>query len=113
MWLLDVNVDLKLVDVLEGFGVTAKSSIELGWRHLVNGDLVSTAVENGYACILTRDGLFGQSAAQALKSYPDIAVVIVTLPQRRCEPYLEAFKLAWSDAPIKPSKGKIIQWPSN
>ena len=63
-------------------------------------------------CIITRDGLFGQSANHALKVYPDIAVVVVTLPQRRRGPYLAAFKNAWSSTPMVPVKGKVVYWPS-
>ena len=111
MWLLDVNVDVELVEVLSAFGIAAKSTIGLGWRHLVNGELVKTALENSYTCILTRDGLFGESAARVLKAYPEIAVVIITLPQRRREQYIAAFKDAWQKTPIKPATGKIIQWP--
>jgi predicted nuclease of predicted toxin-antitoxin system len=108
MWLLDVNIDIKLVEVLANQGIKARSTIELGWRHLINGDLVRAAKENGYTTIMTRDGLFGESAARVLKAYPEIAVVIVTLPQRRREPYIAAFIDAWTKNPIKPLTGKII-----
>jgi len=111
MWLLDVNVEIRLAEVLSEFGVSAKSSIELGWRDLINGDLVKAACENGYCCIVTRDGLFGKSAARTLKSNPEIAIVIVTLPQRRREQYIAAFKNAWNHKPITPAKGEIIYWP--
>ena len=45
MWLLDVNVDTKLTEVLHEYGVMARSTIDLGWRHLANGELAATAIK--------------------------------------------------------------------
>jgi hypothetical protein len=50
---------------------------------LSNGELVSAAVGAGFTCLLTRDQLFGESAARALKTFPSFAVVVVDLPQQR------------------------------
>lgn len=67
MWLLDANMDVHLVDTLEGFGVVAETARARGWAALTNGDLVQRAVEEGFTCLLTHDRAFGQSAAKALR----------------------------------------------
>jgi hypothetical protein len=41
--------------------------------------------------VLTRDRLFGKTAGSILSALPDLAVVIVTLPQAREAAYLAAF----------------------
>jgi hypothetical protein len=50
---------------------------------LTNGILVEAAANAGFNCILTRDRLFGESAARALKRFPGFSVVLVTIPQLR------------------------------
>ncbi len=83
MWLLDANVDVHLVAVFKQFGVTCDTAANRGWNALSNGELVATAFAEGFRCLLTRDQLFGESASQTLKSFPEFAVVVNTLPQQR------------------------------
>ncbi len=112
MWLLDANMPLQLVSLLAEFGVEADSAVARGWNALANGTLVRTAVQAKFTVLLTRDRLFGESAAQALKLYPDFAVVRVALPQLRSKPFLSAFGAAWVEAPITPVPGRMIHWPT-
>ena len=81
MWLLDANMDVHLVTPLSESGIRCESASMRGWKALANGALVTEAVNAGFSCLLTRDGLFGESAAKALKQFPQFAVVPVTLPQ--------------------------------
>jgi predicted nuclease of predicted toxin-antitoxin system len=87
-WLLDVNVPAQLVSTLSGFGVEAEIAIGRGWKELTNGRLLEAASKAGFSAILTRDRLFGQSAAKSLKLFPTIALVVVTLPQARAPEFL-------------------------
>jgi hypothetical protein len=96
---------------IAGLGIEASTTAARGWRDLANGKLVAAAVAAGFTCILTRDGLFGESAARALKVYPSVAVVVVRLPQMRRHQFLDAFKASWAAAPITPTAGKLVEWP--
>ena len=58
MWLLDVNLPRGLVATLGEFGVPAEHAGARGWDALTNGTLVEAAVNAGFFCVLTRDGLF-------------------------------------------------------
>jgi hypothetical protein len=60
---------------------------------------------------LTRDQLFGESAARALKTFPSFAVVVVDLPQQRWPAYQEQFVAAWAERPIEPIVGTLVHWP--
>jgi hypothetical protein len=112
MWLLDANIPVQLLNLLRSLGVEADSAIVRGWNTLSNGNLVQTAVDAKFSALLTRDGLFGQSAAKVLRRYPDFGVVHVTLTQARAPQFLSAFRSAWQNAPIVPAKGQLIQWPA-
>lgn len=112
MWLLDVNLPNGLLALLRSYGIQCDTTVARGWRDLGNGALASTAFASGFRTILTRDRVFGDSAGRALKSYPDLAVVIVTIPQAKHLVYLERFSVAWGQAPIVPQAGKIIHWPT-
>ena len=46
-----------------------------------------------------------------LEALPELAIVIVTLPQVREAAYLSAFDGAWHRRPIEPVAGAIIEWP--
>lgn len=111
MWLLDANLDVHLVEVLAGYGVSAETASSRGWKGLSNGHLVAAAVEGGFTCLLTRDRLFGESASRALKAHSTFAVVLVNLPQLRSELYLKQFSDLWSISPIEPSPGEFVEWP--
>lgn len=111
MWLLDANVDVHLVATLAEFGIQSATAGSRGWKALSNGDLVQAASAAGFECLLTRDQLFGESAARALKSFPQFAVVLVSLPQQRWEQYRERFVVAWAKSPIHPLPGQMTRWP--
>ena len=66
MWLLDANMDVHLVEVLESFHIACDTAIARGWGAIENGELVAAAVRHGFDCLLTKDRLFGESAAQSL-----------------------------------------------
>jgi len=111
MWLLDANMDVHLVPVLSGFGISCDTAGKRGWKALSNGDLVSVAVESGFRCLLTRDQLFGESASRALRRFPGFAVVVVNVPQQPWPQYRERFLALWTARPIEPVEGRLIQWP--
>ena len=47
----------------------------------------------GFSCVLTRDRLFGESAARALtKRFPSFGVVLITIPQLRGPEFLAQFR---------------------
>jgi hypothetical protein len=67
--------------------------------------LVAAAVEAKFTALLTRDRLFGESAAQAFKVHGEFGIVRVTLPQLRASQLLAAFRAAWQTARIIPAPG--------
>ena len=115
MWLLDVNVDVRLRQVLYESGIKAESAVTLGWRELANGKLVAAAYAAAYAAgfrvLITRDKLFSSAANHVLAKYPDVAIVIMTLPQRPYAAYLKSFKEAWVKGAIIPKSGAVISCP--
>ena len=111
MWLLDVNMPRKVAAVLGEFGIVAETAEKRGWSGLTNGMLVEAAVLAGFNCVLTRDRLFSESAARALKRFPQFSVVLVTIPQLRGPEFVEQSRLAWSRSPIQPGAGQLLHWP--
>jgi hypothetical protein len=111
MWLLDVNMPRQVVDKLGVLRIEAHAAESRGWGQLGNGQLVEAAIAAGFTCLLTRDRLFGQSAARALKRFPGFCVVVVTIPQLRGPEFIAEFELQWGAAPIKPEAGNLIYWP--
>jgi hypothetical protein len=111
MWLLDANVDVHLAPMLNQRGIPCDTVARRGWKVLSNGELVATAFAEGFRCLLTRDQLFGESASQALKSFPEFAVVVITLPQQRWTEYCRRFLEAWTASPILPTPGRLVHWP--
>ena len=81
------------------------------WKALSNGELVEVTAAAGFRCLLTRDQLFGESASRALKSFPQLSVVVITLPQQRWEDDRRRFLEAWAVSPIQPVPGKLTRWP--
>ena len=77
-----------------------------------NGELLSTASHAGFTCILTRDILFAKSAHKEMMKLPDMAIVLITIPQYKRKRYTKKFLKYWQDNPISPTQGKIIYWPS-
>jgi hypothetical protein len=111
MWLLDANMDVHLVSVLTDFQISSDTAGQRGWKSLSNGELVRAAFDAGFKCLLTRDQLFGESASQALKHFPEFAVVVVNVAQRPWPQYREEFLARFRERPIEPVAGKLIQWP--
>jgi hypothetical protein len=111
MWLLDANIDVHLIGLLKEHGINAETAAMRGWKAFDNGTLVSAAVSAGFTALITKDQLFAESAAKALKKFPEFAVVVVHLPQRPWAQYKKDFFLAWSQCRITPLSGKIIHWP--
>lgn len=111
MWLLDANMDVHLVSVLTGMGINCDTAGNRGWKALSNGNLVNAGVEAGFTCLLTRDRLFGESASRALKQFPNFAVVVVNIAQRRWPEYREQFVAQWAERPTEPLAGRLIEWP--
>lgn len=111
MWLLDANMDVHIVKLLRELGVNSETADSRGWKNLQNGELVCSAALSGFTCLLTRDRRFGESAARALKAFPDFAVVVVTLPQVDSETHHQQFLAAWTVKPIEPIAGRLICWP--
>ena len=111
MWLLDANVDVHLVRTLQELGVPCDTAGNRGWKALSNGELVAAAVTAGFTCLLTRDQLFGESAARALEIFPSFAVVVMDLPQQRWPAYQEHFVAEWAARPIEPIAGTLVHWP--
>jgi predicted nuclease of predicted toxin-antitoxin system len=112
VWLLDANLDIRICELLDEFGIASRTAESHGWKHLLNGQLVSAAVAAGFTCLLTRDQLFAESASRALKQFPQFEVVLIRLKQRRRSQYLDQFRLAWVREPIEPVPGRTIKWPS-
>ena len=116
MWQLDVNMPRKAAAVLGAYGIEAHATESRGWRALTNGAPVEVAVEAGFQCILTRDSLFSESAARALKRFPDFCVVLVTIPQLRSPEFLrlfQQFQQAWDRTPIQLAPGHLVRWPES
>jgi predicted nuclease of predicted toxin-antitoxin system len=113
MLLLDQNLPHQLRELLADYGFEAETANFRGWAELRNGELTRAAYQAGFRTILTRDVLFGQSASKALEQFPDLAVVVIRLPQRAWKVYREAFVRAWMCAPLVPSPGKVITWPES
>jgi hypothetical protein len=111
MWLLDVNLPKKIGGLLGEFGIEAHSADDRGWGGLTSGALVEAAQQAGFRCILTRARLFSESAARALKRFPEFCVVLVTIPQLRGPEFLEHFRSAWIRGPILPVAGRLLRWP--
>ena len=110
-WLLDVNMPKQVKGLLGELGMPAETANERGWGTLVNGDLLEAAAGAGFNCLLTRDQLFGDSAASRLRRYPAFSIVLVTLPQARAAQFLASFRAAWAKKPITPAPGQIQSWP--
>jgi hypothetical protein len=87
MWLLDANMDVHLATLLNGFGIPCDTAGNRGWKALPDHDLVKAAFDAGFDCLLTRDQLFGESASRALRLFPQLAVVVVHIPQCRWPDY--------------------------
>jgi len=72
------------------------------WRALTNGELADVASRGGFSVLLTRDRAFGMAAGGALGTLPDLAIVIVMLPQAREAAYLSAMRSCGHTVPRAP-----------
>jgi hypothetical protein len=104
-------MDVHLVSLLEELGIAAETASGRGWRALSNGDLVEAAADAGFDCLLTRDQLFGESAARAMRLFPRFAVVVVGIPQQPWREYRKAFLVEWTKRRIDPAYGQLTYWP--
>jgi hypothetical protein len=111
MWLLDANLDVHLNELLNSLRIESDTAENRGWKALRNGDLVAAAVAAGFDTLLTRDQLFAESASRAWRLFPNLSVIVVTLPQLPSKQYLESFARAWDASPIRPEPGKLVIWP--
>jgi len=85
MWLLDANMPVQLVGLLSELVSVADSAVGARLEHAQHGSLVSAAVRAKFAVLLTRDRLFGESAASALKANNEFCIVRVRLRQLRAD----------------------------
>jgi len=113
MWLLDKNVPIQLERLLQEFGIEATTADSRGFGTLTNGELVASAAAIDVTCILTRDQRFAETAKKSIRFHNNICIVVLTLPQLRAPGFLQAFRMAWSQAPIQPVAGQAISWPGS
>ena len=76
-----------------------------GWRDLTNGLLAEAAFRAGFRVILTRDRGFGESAAKALRSLPELAVVGLTVPQARAAVFVAEVEARWQARANRAGRG--------
>ncbi|MGH7934458.1 MAG: hypothetical protein ACREQN_15035 [Candidatus Binataceae bacterium] len=100
---------VQLVALFGELGIEADTAVARGWNTLSNGSLVGAAVEAKFTALLTRDRLFGESAAQALKVHYEFGIVRVTLPQLRASQFLAAFRAAWRTARVILAPGRMVE----
>jgi len=111
MWLLDENISHKIKPFLIGLGFPCETVHERQWAGIRNGDLLSMAATHGFTCILTQDVKFIDSAAKAIESHPQMAVVLIRLKQQRGRKYRDTFEYHFNERPIVPTPGKLVEWP--
>ena len=49
----------------------------------------------------------------ALRRFPELCVVLVTIPQLRGPEFLNQFRDAWNRGPIHPAAGQLLRWPTD
>ena len=111
MWLLDHNLPAQLKPALYRLSITCATTYERGWHQLKNGELVAAAYPAGFRCVVTRDVRFAESAAHALTAFPEMAVVLLHLPQNRGSVYAQRFAAEWLRSAIIPVPGQMLSWP--
>ncbi len=111
MLLLDHNLPHQLRDLLAAYGLKSETAASRGRERLRNGELVAAAHAAGFDTIFTRDSKFAESASKSLRDLPTIALVVINLPQRSWKLYADAFRSAWSQAPVLPQPGQVVFWP--
>lgn len=111
MWLLDKNLPCHIEPVLRSHSIQFETVSLRGWDELRNGDLLEAASLAGFKCILTRDVLFKESATQALKAHPHMAIVLVKIPQLPGKAYAKKFADSLKRTAINPASGQLVIWP--
>ena len=111
MLLLDHNLPHQLQKLLAAYGLKAETAASRGWERLRNGELVAASHAAGFDTIFTRDSKFADSASKSLQALPTMALVVIKLPQRSWKLYADAFRSAWSTAPVIPQPGQVVFWP--
>jgi hypothetical protein len=104
VWLLDEGLPVPLFTCLKRLGIEVQTTEFREWKGLRNGDLVEVAADAGFVAILTKDRLFAQDAAKALVKYPTMAIVLVQLPQKPRQQYIEIFEAHWRKSKIMPMR---------
>lgn len=112
MWLVDENLSPRLFKIFKKYGMDCQSAQFAGVSGMKNGELTRRIAELGFTCILTQDRLFAVDAASVLLEFPQIAVVVIQLPQVPASSYLNRFEEQLQREPILPKSGHVIFWPS-
>ena len=113
MLLLDHNIPAQIVRELKSHSIPCDTAKQRGWDQIKNGALVELASKNGFTCVVTRDRLLHQNASAALKKFPGMCIVIITLPQSGGKKFSEAFRKKWEMTPFTAKPGQVITWPSD
>jgi hypothetical protein len=79
--LLDANMPMQLVVLLNDPGIEGRFSRGSRVGHAQQWQLGKRGGAGEITALLTRDRLFGESAAGALRVYPEFCVVQVALPR--------------------------------
>ena len=111
MLLLDHNLPHQLRDLLTCYGLKSETAASHGWERLRNGELVSAAHAAGFDTIWTRDSRFAEAASKSLQALPQMALVVIKLPQRSWKLYADSFRSAWSQTPVTSIPGHVVFWP--
>ena len=111
-WLLDHNLPKQLSPFLEKVGIQCNWTSSEGWETLANGELVRVAIAAGYACLLTNDRKFANSAGNALAKNAGFAVIEITLEQAPKREFMKSFETAWNDKRISPVPSRVVRWPN-
>jgi len=110
--LLDHNIPAQIFRELKSRSIACDTAKQRGWDQIKNGALVELASKNGFTCVVTRDRLLHQEASAALKKFPNMCIVIITLPQSGGKKFSEAFRKEWEKAPFIARPGQLINWPA-
>ena len=102
-----------LPGVLRSRGIDCDTAASRGWRDLTNGLLPEAAFRAGFRVILTRDRGFGESAARALRLLPELAVVVLTVPQARAAAFVAEVEARWQTRAIEPVGAVLSSGPSS
>ena len=80
-------------DLLTSYGLKSETAASHGWERLRNGELVSAAHAAGFDTTWTRDSRFAEAASKSLQALPQMALVVIKLPQRSWKLYADSSEL--------------------